>query len=47
LVALGVALPVALGVGLAEGEAAIAEVVPKVRIEIKNNAINFFNLCST
>jgi hypothetical protein len=37
----------ALGFGVAVGEAAIAEVVERVRIEIKKSATNFFNLCST
>jgi hypothetical protein len=35
-----------LGFGVAVGEAAIAEVVERVRIEIKNTATNFFNPCS-
>ena len=41
-----VAVVFALGFGVAVGEAAIAEVVERVRIEIKNTATNFFNPCS-
>jgi hypothetical protein len=46
LVALVVAPALAFGVGLADGDAAMADVVESVRIEIKNVATSFFNLCS-
>ena len=46
--ALGLVLAFTVGVALGLGEvvAATAEVIDKVRIEMRNVATNFFNLCS-